>query len=241
MSTDSYYLSFCIPVHNEGETVLSNLTKIRKGLTKLLKSKKYEILIIENGSSGNALRELAKIKLKDVRVISLRKKGHGLALRTSILKAKAEFVLLTAIDLPFGFSDLEKMLKLANDNHIIFGSKAHPQSVIYSPKIRRITSKIYRMLLRLFFKIKVKDTQGTVFLRRAAILPLLGECDCDNAFFSAQLAIFAERKGLKITEVPVVMDRINVRKSKYNVLSNGSEMFLSMLRTFLRLNLSPKS
>jgi glycosyltransferase involved in cell wall biosynthesis len=241
MLTNQYYLSFCVPVHNEGKIVLAKIAEIQKELDMILQGKNYEILVVENGSTDNTLKELQKIKSKNVNIISLNGKGHGLALKTSIVSAKGKHVLLTAIDLPFGFSDLEEMLKIAKEYHVIFGSKAHPESITYSPRIRRVTSKLYRMFLRLFFKIKVGDTQGTVFLKRALVLPLLKYCNSDNAFFSAQLAIFAQRQSLKITEVPVRMRKQNLRRSKYNVLSNGSEMFLSMFKTFLALSLkSPK-
>jgi len=242
MPSNQYYLSFCIPVHNEGKIVLTKTTEIQKNLDRILKGKNYEILVVENGSIDNTYKELRKIKDNNVNVISLKGKGHGLALKTAITTAKGKYVLLTAIDLPFGFSDLEEMLKIAREYHVIFGSKAHSKSMTYSPKIRKIASQIYRKFLRLFFKIKIKDTQGTIFLNRTSVLPLLKDCNSDNAFFSAQLAIFAERKGLKITEVPVRMNKQSLRKSKYNVLSNGSEMFVSMFKTFLDLSLkSPKS
>jgi glycosyltransferase involved in cell wall biosynthesis len=241
MLTNQYYLSFCIPVHNEGKIVLAKIKEIQNKLDKILLGKGYEILVVENGSADDTLLELQKINSKNVNVISLKGKGHGLALKTAITAAKGEHVLLTAIDLPFGFSDLEEMFNIAKDYHLIFGSKAHPKSVIYSPRIRSIASKAYRQFLKLFFKIKVGDTQGTVFLKRALILPLLKDCNSDNAFFSAQLAIFAQRQSLKITEVPVKMRKQNLRRSKYNVLSNGSEMFVSMFKTFLDLSLkSPK-
>ena len=235
MTNYQYYLSFCVPVYNEERIILSKVAEIQKGLEKSLKNKSYEILVVENGSTDNTLKELAKIKVKNVRVITLKSKGHGLAMKTSILQAKGENVLLTAIDLPFGFSDLQEMLKLSNQFDIIFGSKAHPKSLIYSPLLRKISSGIYRFLLRLFFAVKIGDTQGTVFLKKERILPILKNCDSENAFFSAQLAIFAVKEKLRITEVPVRMKKEILRKSKYNILGDGKTMFMSMLKTYLKI------
>ncbi len=239
MSTNNYYLSFCIPVYNEEQILLPKIDEIQKGLARILKNKNYEILIAENGSTDNTLKELKKIKEKNIYALSVGKKGHGLAFRNAILKAKGKYVLLTAIDLPFGFTDLEEMLKLSSGYDIIFGSKSHPKSIVYSPLLRKISSQIYRSLLRLLFNVKIGDTQGTVFLKRRAVVPLLKNCDSDNAFFSAQLAIFAERNGLSITEVPVKMRKLNSRKSKYNVFTNGGEMLLAMFNTYLKIHLNP--
>jgi glycosyltransferase involved in cell wall biosynthesis len=235
MPNNQYYLSFCIPVYNEEKIIYSKIIEAQKSLKKILKDKDFEILVIENGSTDNTLAELAKIQIKNLRVIKLKDKGHGLAMKTSIINANAEFALLTAIDLPFGFSDLKKMLKIASSYDIIFGSKAHPKSITISPKIRRIASKTYRLFLKLLFNIKIGDTQGTIFLKRVRIIPLLKYCNANNAFFAAQLAIVAEKKGLKMIEVPVVNERVILRKSKYNVLKNGGEMFATMLKTYLDL------
>lgn len=230
-----YYLSFCIPVYNEETILLSKVAEVQMGLKKILKNKSYEILIVDNGSTDNTLHELKKIKGGFINVISLKKKGHGLALRTAILKARGENVLLSAIDLPFGFSDLKEILKIADQYDIIFGSKSHPRSVTYSPLIRKLSSRVYRLFLKALFNIKIGDTQGTVFLKRNRVLPILKKCDSNNAFFCAQLAIFSEIKGLKATEVPVINERKILRKSKYKVFTNGGEMLSSMLKQYLKM------
>jgi glycosyltransferase involved in cell wall biosynthesis len=237
MSTNNYYLSFCIPVYNEEKIIFSKIIEIQKTLKKILNNKYFEILIVENGSTDNTLKQLRTIKDKNVHVISLEKKGHGLAMKTAILNSNSEFALLTAIDLPFGFSDLEAMLKIANKYDLIFGSKANPKSVIHSSLLRKSSSRIYRFLLKLLFNVKIGDTQGTVFLNRETLIPLLKYCDAANAFFSAQLAIFAQKQGLKMTEVPVVMTKDFLRKSKYNIIKDGKIMVTSMLNTYIKIRL----
>nr|MBI5456060.1 glycosyltransferase family 2 protein [Candidatus Levybacteria bacterium] len=235
MLKTKYFLSFCIPVHNEAEVISLMIKKIQTDLKKILKDKSFEILIVENGSTDNTLSKLRGVKDKNIKIISLAKKSHGLALKTAIINAKGENILLTAIDLPFGFSDLNEMLKISNNYPLIFGSKSHSESVIYTSASRKIASSIYRLFLKKLFSIHVGDTQGTVFLKKTDILPILKFCDSSNAFFSAQLAIYSEREDIKITEVPVIMDKKILRKSKYNIFSNGYEMLLSMLKTYIDL------
>ena len=124
------------------------------------------------------------------------------------------------------------MLKISNNYPLIFGSKSHPKSVIYTSMSRKIASNIYIFFLKKLFSIHVGDTQGTVFLKKDTILPILKFCNSNNAFFSAQLAIYSEREDIKITEVPIIMNKKMLRKSKYNIFSNGYEMLLSMLKTY---------
>lgn len=232
------YLSFCIPVFNEEKIIKSNILKIKYELDNIIGKNGYEIVVVENGSTDNTLKELKAIKLNNLRYMVLGNKAHGSAMKTSIVNARGKYVLLSAIDLPFGFSDLREMIKLENNFPIILGSKFHPKSIIFISISRKVSSYLYHFLLRLLFNLNIKDTQGTIFLERDKILPVLKYCDSRNAFFSAQLVIFSQNFELKTVEVPVVMEKKSLRKSKYKIIRDGSKMFYSMLRTFLNYRIS---
>jgi len=65
---------------------------------------------------------------------------------------------------------------------------------------------------------------------------MLADCDSDNAFFTAQLAIYAKFFGLKMTEVPVMMRKTGARKSRYKIVRDGKEMLGEMLKNYIRIN-----
>lgn len=234
-SLSNFPISFCCGVYNEEEVLIQNINKLKKGLNHFIGKKNYEIILVENGSTDSTPDLLRKIKDEQIKVLFFHAKGQGLAFRMAVMEAKYEHIIFSAIDLPFGFSDLKKALSIWNDYDVIFGSKAHPDSNYKNNLTRRSASHVYRFLLSLLFKIKIKDSQGSLFLVKSKILPIFNLITSDNAFFSAQLAIYGDAFGLRMKEIPVQRAKYNnLRKSKFNVIKDGLDMLISMLKEYVK-------
>lgn len=222
-------VSYCIPIFNEEAILLSSLKTIKDNLDKILGEKNYEILLVDNGSSDNTFELLKSIKDENIKIFHLDERGQGFAYRKAISKSKKQILALCAIDIPFGFDDLRKALGKLPDYDIVFASKAHPDSKIKVPQKRLVSSKIYRLLLKLFFQINITDTQGTVFMKKKSIMPILDYCDARSAFFTAQIALYGNRQKLKMVEIPVTHNYSNSRKSRYNIFKDGTKMLIALL------------
>lgn len=231
MNSKKQQVSYCVPVYNEESVLLPNLEKLEKELLKIFGKYNYEILVVDNGSTDKTPQLLKSLKNKNIRGQFLPKKGHGLAYKTGIKHARFDHVVLSAIDLPFGVSDVKKAIKLWDTNDIIYGSKAHPKSKTFINGKRKFASAIYRTFLRLlFWNLRIRDVQGSVFMKRQSIKPILKYCTAENAFFTAQLAIYGTQAKLRMVEVPVVMKKsYGTRKSKYSIFRDGKQMLKSLL------------
>src|SRR5439155_13025857 len=86
-------------------------------------------------------------------------KGLGNALRRGMEVANAQRIMLTAADLPFGFSDLDEALALDPFPDVVVGSKAHPKSSVHVPLQRRVMSRGLWALRRLMFGLDIGDSQ----------------------------------------------------------------------------------
>lgn len=237
MSSQLAKISFCIPVYNEEQIVLSQVDKIQKGLRKMLGSTNYEIVIVENGSTDKTRELLKRVNTAKIRVFSIKERGHGAALKYAIARAKYEYIVLNAIDIPFGFDDIQLAMPALQHYDIVFGSKAHPKSQVSSTFDRKIASWGYRFLLRIFFHVAISDTQGSVFLKKRKIAQILPYCTAKDAFFSSQLAIYGKYFGLSMIEIPVTLWHEKVRrKSKYNILFDSSKILYSMLEEYIKFN-----
>ncbi len=223
-------LSFCVPIYNEAEILIPQIGKIKKNLEKIIGSNQFEILIIDNGSIDNTPVILKQIHDTSIRIFRLPSRGHGLAYKKGLQHAKGQWIVLSAIDLPFGFEDLRKAKKLWKDYDIIYGSKSHPGSIILVPFSRKVASSFYNLFLRLLLGNTISDTQGSVFIRRTAFTKISSHCTAKNAFFTAQIAIYGKKANAKIAEVPVKYNAILGRKSKYKIFRDGAEMFSSIIR-----------
>lgn len=231
MHKNSIKLSFCVGVYNEEKIILQAIKKIDENLRKILGLNMYEIVIVDNGSTDNTATLIRKIEKDNLRFFSIKEKAHGLALKIAIEKSKYEYIELTGIDVPFGFDDLLAALTLFTQYDIIFGSKGHPKSKVYSGVSRKASSWIYRFLLKSLFRVGIRDTQGSVFLKKGKILPILKYCNCKNAFFTSEIAIYGNLLKLKITEIPVY-SKPQKRKSKYKIIKDGKKMLGSMIKEY---------
>jgi len=234
MSRKSRTITYCIGIYNEERILLSSIKKLQKKLAETFGRNNFEILLIDNGSTDNTAKVLKRLKNTAIKVITIKKKGHGLALKTGIENARYNTVLLTAIDLPFDFSDLEQFMKHWDSSDMVFGSKAHPKSKTNTTVVRFFSSQLYRILIKRVLHVPINDPQGTIFLKKDKVLPFLQLCDSETAFFTTQLALYATRSKLKILEVPISMNRTRMRRSKYNVITDGGKILFSLFREVLK-------
>ncbi len=236
MKSKQYPISFCIGIYNEASHIVKAISTIRENLDRYLGKNNYEIILVDNGSTDNTATIFKKIRDKNIKTYSIGNKGYGLALKKAIEEAKYEHIVLSAIDLPFGFSDLQKALPIWKNYDLLFGSKAHKKSIVYVPLQRKLSSYIYRFLIKILFGVPIRDTQGSIFAKRSKLLPILKYCDSSNAFFTAQLAIYGKLRRLQMIEIPVVMKKKAFRKSKYNIVKDGKVMLLSLISTYFVLH-----
>ena len=236
MQAKKYKVSYCIAVYNEEEIILKNLQIIKKNLSSILGKTSFEIVIVDNGSTDKTTTLLRSLHDPVIKSFYLKKKGHGLGLRKAIQEASNNFIVITAIDIPFGFGDLRLALKYWDKYDIVFGSKAHPESKITNSFQRMFASVIYRFFLKSLFKITIRDTQGSIFLKRSSIQSILKFCTADNAFFTSQIAIWGRSKNLRYKEIPVVMKVIDQQRvSRYKLLKDGPDMLRTLFSEFLRM------
>ena len=92
-----------MPCLNEAETLGFCIKKIKKNL-KLLKVRS-EIIVADNGSTDNSL---AIAKKENVRVINVKKKGYGSALKTGIINARGKYILFADADCSYDFNLIPK-------------------------------------------------------------------------------------------------------------------------------------
>lgn len=168
-----------------------------------------EILIVENGSADEtwALAQRLVDVHGPVPIRAVRSAvGLGHAYAEGLRRARGEVALLTADDLPFGLSDLRAWRRAGRPAGVVVGSKAHHDSRVPRPWVRRAMTATFEQLRRGLLDLRVGDTQGTLFVpvdwgRR--MLPTLVE---GGYLFPTELIYVALAQGLPVTEIPVVLE-----------------------------------
>jgi putative flippase GtrA len=119
---------------------------------------------------------------------------------------------------------------LSGHSDLAIGSRlAHGARVVRGPK-RELISRAYNRLLHTVLRARFSDAQcGFKAARREALNGLLGDVRDDGWFFDTELLVLAQRRGLRIHEVPV--DWIDDPDSRVDILATA----LTDLRGVARL------
>ncbi|MDP3278441.1 MAG: glycosyltransferase family 2 protein [Deltaproteobacteria bacterium] len=233
----SLTLSYVVPVHNEEPTLERNVDRLAEHLQRFPGSR---VLLIENGSQDQSWELCQRLAgpRGTITVEAYREPnaGMGYALQRGVVEElpRAEhtrWLVLTAADLPFGFTDLDGLeALLARDEYadVVVGSKAHPDSVVQTGLTRSASTLIYRGVRRLFAGMRTKDSQGTFLFRAETARDIAEQIKSRDFFWSTEFTFYAERAGLKIVEVPVVLEEAQ-RASTVRPFKHGRKMLAQLV------------
>jgi dolichyl-phosphate beta-glucosyltransferase len=134
-------------------------------------------------------------------------KGKGFALKKGIEKAKYDWILTSDSDLSVSSYQLliwiNKKL-LSHNNHIYFGSRNLPESIVKKKRYRKIIGIIFTFIIWMFFKIKLKDTQCGFKLYRSKYAKKIFKKIITNGYMhDIEICLISEKLNVKITELPV--------------------------------------
>jgi len=196
-----------VPVHDEEAALELSVRRLHRFLTAELPFS-WRILIADNAST-DATPELAAALARDLPSVSwmrLEGKGRGRALRAAWSASDARVVCYMDVDLS---TDLRGLLPLvapllSGHSDLAIGTRlAHGARVVRGPK-REIISRGYNRILRTTLRARFSDAQCGFKAVRADLLPdLLPAIRDEGWFFDTELLVTAQRRGLRIHEVPV--------------------------------------
>jgi len=199
-------LSYVLPVHNDAEQLPAVLARLVERLDDMPGS---EVILVENGSTDGSAATCARLageyESHATRIVVTESaKGLGNAMRRGLELVRGDHVCLTASDLPFGFTDLDKVLQLQPLPALAIGSKGHPDSDVSVSALRATMSAAFRLLRRALLGLRAADTQGTLFLNATLAQSLQPRLRCEDFLITTEIVCWAARLGVTAVEVPVV-------------------------------------
>ena len=196
-----------VPVYNEEKVLAESVRKLHAYLTANLPFH-FVITIADNASTDTtfAIARRMEAELPRVRAVHLDRKGRGLALRHVWGTSAADVVAYMDADLSTGLEAFLPLIAPLVSGHgdVATGSRLLPGAkVVRGPK-REIISRAYNVLLRMFLAARFSDAQcGFKAGRSEVIRALLPDVQDDAWFFDTELLLLAQRRGLRICEIPV--------------------------------------
>ncbi|MGQ7310495.1 glycosyltransferase [Microbacterium arabinogalactanolyticum] len=200
----SYALSVIIPTRNGADVLPETLDLLGQEL-----GPDDEIIVVENGSTDDTtevVSEVARAWVHDSTIVLTHSApGLGEALRIGVLTSRGRRLLLSADDLPFGFTDLVEFKELPESTVVAVGSKAHPDSVVARSRLRTIQSRIFRFLRSSLLQSRVGDSQGTLWVDGAWGREFALASREDGLMWTTELVLAAEQQHHRVAEVPVTL------------------------------------
>ncbi len=199
-----------IPCFNEGPGLIPNGERLHDAVSQLLTDRDWRVVLASNGCDPSTRAAAAALSGKYERMDHLHvdRPGRGGALRRAWLQSEADVCVCMDADLPFGLEVLPLLVDAvaAGGCDIAVGSRFLPESQVRGRRLlRRITSRVYLLLLHAMFDVPARDAQcGVRAITRDAVDDLVPRVVNNNYFFDSELLIVAHRRGLRIQEVPVV-------------------------------------
>lgn len=169
----------------------------------------WRVLVADNASTDGthaAAQALAGAH-PEVEAFHLPEKGRGRALRAAWLRSDADAVCYMDVDLSTDLSALPPLIDAVLDGgcDVAIGTRLGRGARVSKRTLKReVISRCYNLLIKAMFWTRFTDAQcGFKALNRTTAQRLLPTVRDNAFFFDTELLLIAEKRGLRIHEVPV--------------------------------------
>jgi hypothetical protein len=194
-----------MPCLNEAETLATCIEKAKVGLS--VSNLSGEILIADNGSTDGSIAIAEQL---GARVVHVRDKGYGNALRGGFAAAKGRWILMGDADNSYDFSKIAPFVeKLREGKMLVMGCRLPSGGGTILPgampwKNRWIGNPILSSLGRLLFRTPLHDFHcGLRAFNRKTYEDL--DMRTTGMEFASEMVMKAALKGLPVAEVPITL------------------------------------
>lgn len=206
---DKPFLSVIIPAHREAERITATLHAIERFLER--QPWRSEIIVVDDGSTDATVTVVERCAEQYPGTITVlrhgKNRGKGAAVRTGMQRAHGTLALFADADNATPIEELPKLLRAVEEGaDIVIASRYLPGSdVVYKQSLlRRFMSRAGWLLFRLLLGLRFSDTRCgfKLFSERAREL-VFARQTLERWGFDTEILVIAQRRGLRVREVPV--------------------------------------
>jgi glycosyltransferase involved in cell wall biosynthesis len=193
-------ISVVLPAHNEEDNIAEAVRQAIAAAESV--SRRQQVIVVDDGSSDATAAVALALRRQDPRVRVVkheRNLGYGSAVRSGIVAAEMEWVLLTDADLQFDLRQVREFVPHAVDSELVIGYRARR----CDPLLRRLNARAWNALIYVLFRLHVRDVDAAFKLIRRDVLDGLGLFST-GATIDTELLAKSRRRGARLVELPVV-------------------------------------
>lgn len=190
-------ISVVLPAYNEEENIGAVVDQALSALPDLAHD--WEVIIVDDGSTDRTAEvsyELVQEHHPRVRLLRHpANRGYGAALRTGFSRARHDVVFYTDADQQFDIGELRFALPLLHENDVVVGFRVYR----YDTVTRLVASMFYNWLVRLLFRVKVRDVDCSFKVFRREVLDKI-TIECDDFFADTELVAKVRKWNFRLVE-----------------------------------------
>lgn len=209
MSSDDVKFSIVVPLFNEEESLVELHRQLSTAVCTL--DKPVEFLFIDDGSTDRSFEVLKSLRRNDpnVRAVQFRKNyGKSAALATGFKKARGKIIITIDADLQDDPGEIPRLIEKLNEGYdLVSGWKKHRRD----PFIKRLTSKLFNRVTRLFTGLKIHDINCGLKAYRREVTESIHVYGQLHRF----LPVLAQWEGFRVGEVVVQHHPRKFGKTKF--------------------------
>ncbi len=224
---DKINYTIIIPAFNEEDVIESTLEK----LISLDFHEKYEIIIVDDGSTDSTYEIIQKFPVKVYRHNF--NKGYGAALKTGIRKAKGDKVILLDSDGQHDPKYVPEIIEQLKMHDLVIGQRDKDS---FQVKTRQPGKKLIRLLGEFLVEQKLPDyNSGFRGFDKKTIEGLLHIMPNGFSFSTTSTLAFL-KEGFTVGTFPITVSERQGRKSNVKFVKDGSKTILLLLRIIMLFN-----
>ena len=203
--TDAIGLTIVMPCLNEAETLAGCIEKAQLGIQR--SGVRGEILVADNGSKDDSILIAEKL---GARVVQVKEKGYGNALRGGIQAASGKWIIMGDADESYDFSETDRFVKKFQEGFELVTGCRLPQG---GGKIlagampfthRWLGNPLFSRMARHMFAAPIHDVYCGLRGFTRELYDRL-ELQCDGMEFATEIIIKASLHGARIAEIPITL------------------------------------
>lgn len=225
-------ISAVLPAYNEEENVEIATTRMAEVL-RSLDLRDWEVIVVDDGSvdrTGEILDRLAADDPEHIRVIHHSpNKGYAEALKSGFTSARHQLIFYTDSDNQFDVRELKNLLPLVENADIVCGFRIYR----FDPLTRLVMSWGYNLLVRMIFRINVRDIDCAFKLFRREVFDRI-TIESKKFFVDAEILAKARHLRMRLAEIgvrhyPRPAGRSTVRASHvFSTLKEIAQMWVNV-------------
>ncbi len=214
-----------VPVYNEEEVIDEFTTRLVDSLEKTMQN--YEVVFVVEGNDATMakLKEVSNNNPKVRLDYHEKRLGLGRAMKRGLclVPRDSDYIVTMDADLNHQPEEIGRLLEATGEAEVVVGSRTKSRGMVEQlPFFKRVVSGATNWLLRKIFRMPSTDvTSGFRVYSARAVESIRDEMTSTNFEVTAELLIRAQKKGLRIIEVPITFTPRLRGSSKLSFVRSG--------------------